>query len=86
VTSTLNAVPGRAQISAYEVAILQAACITLRAIPVELLFPLHHICLAAIFLDEPADAVATFAGAFGALDTEHIELALDVAEDEIALR
>jgi len=34
-------------------------------------------------LDEPADAVAAFAGALGALDAEHVEFSFDVTEDEI---
>jgi hypothetical protein len=37
----------------------------------------------AVFFDEPADAIASFAGALSAFDTEHVELALDVAKDEI---
>jgi hypothetical protein len=49
-----------------------------------LFFPFHHVCLAAVFLDEPADAIAAFAGAFGAFDAEHVELILDVAKDEIS--
>jgi hypothetical protein len=36
-----------------------------------------------LFLDEPADAVAALAGALGAFDAQHVELALDVTEDEI---
>jgi hypothetical protein len=35
-------------------------------------------------LDEPADAIATFAGAFAAFDAEHVELILDVAKHEIS--
>ena len=31
---------------------------------------------------EPADAIAAFPGALGAFDAEHVELAVDVAEDE----
>jgi hypothetical protein len=54
-------------------------CIALRAVPVQLFFPFHHICLAAVFLDQPAGAVAAFAGAPGTFD----ELALDVAKDQI---
>jgi hypothetical protein len=40
-------------------------------------------CLAAVFLDELADAVAALAGALGAFDAQYVELAIDVAEDEI---
>jgi hypothetical protein len=57
--------------------------IALRAVPVKLFLPLHHVCLAPVFLDEPADAVAAFAGALGALDAEHVEFSFDVTEDEI---
>jgi len=58
-------------------------CIALRAVAVELLLPLHHVCLAAVFLDEPVDAVAAFPGALGAFDAQRVELAFDVTEDEI---
>jgi len=37
------------------------------------------ITLAAIYLDQPLDVIA----ALGAFDVEHVELAVDVAEDEI---
>ena len=65
---------------------MQAECIAPRAVAVKLFLPFHHVCLAAVFLDEPADAIATFAGAFGAFDAEHVELILDVAKDEISPR
>src|SRR5262245_13399017 len=58
----------------------------LGAVTIELLFPFHHVCLAAVFLDQSADAIAAFAGAFGAFDAKHVELALDVAEDEVSTR
>lgn len=58
-------------------------CIAPGAVAVQLFFPFHHVCLAAIFLDEPADAVAAFAGAFGAFGAEDVELTLDVGKDEI---
>jgi len=41
------------------------------------------ITLAAIYLDQPLDVIAALAGALGAFDVEHVELAVDVAEDEI---
>jgi hypothetical protein len=63
---------------------VQAECIAPRAVPVKLFLPFHHVCLAAVFLDEPADAIAAFAGALGAFDAEYVELALDVTEDEIS--
>ena len=53
------------------------------AVAVELFLPFHHVCFAPVFLDEPANAVAAFAGAFGALDAEHVELTLDITEDQI---
>jgi len=62
---------------------VQAVCIALRAVAVELLFPFHQIALAAVFLDQPVDGVAGLAVAFGAHDAKHVELTLDVAEDEI---
>jgi hypothetical protein len=37
----------------------------------------------AVFLDEFADAVAALAGALGAFEVQHVERALDVAEDEV---
>jgi hypothetical protein len=40
--------------------------------------------LCGILLDELADAIAPFAGALGAFDAEHIELTLNVTEDEIS--
>jgi hypothetical protein len=36
-------------------------------------------CLAAVFLDEPADVIVAFAGAFGAFDAEHVELITSLA-------
>jgi hypothetical protein len=63
---------------------VQAECIAIGAVAVKLFLPFHHVCLAAVFLDEPADAIAAFAGALGAFDAEHVELALDVTEDEIS--
>ena len=62
---------------------MQAECIAPWAVAVQLFFPFHHVCLAPVFLDEPADAIAAFAGAFGAFDAEHVELILDVAKDKI---
>jgi hypothetical protein len=37
----------------------------------------------SLFLDQLVDVIAALAVAFSALDTEHVELAFDVAEDEI---
>jgi hypothetical protein len=34
-----------------------------------------------VFLDQPVKVIHASAAAFGALDTEHVELALDVTED-----
>jgi hypothetical protein len=62
---------------------VQAVCIALGAVAVKLFLPFHHVCLAAVFLDQPADAVAAFAGALGAFDAEHVEFSFDVTEDEI---
>jgi len=65
---------------------VQAVCIALGAVAIKLFLPFHHVCLAAIFLDEPANAVAAFASAFGAFDAEHVEFSFDVTEDEIGPR
>jgi hypothetical protein len=46
--------------------------------------PFHHVSLAAVFLDQLAYAVATFAGALGAFDAKHVELALDVAKHQMS--
>jgi hypothetical protein len=62
---------------------LHAACIATGAVAGELFLPLHHVCPAAVFLDEPPDAVAALAGAFGAFDAKHVEFSFDVTEDEI---
>ena len=62
---------------------MQAVRIPLGAVAVQLFLPLHHVRLAAVFLDEPADAVAAFAGALGAFDAEHVEFSFDITEDEI---
>jgi len=46
---------------------VQAACIAPGAVAVKLFLPFHHVCLPAVSLDEPADALAALAGEFGAL-------------------
>jgi hypothetical protein len=73
------------QVRTYQIApFVQAECIALGAVAVQLFFPFHHVCLAPVFLDEPADAIAAFAAAFGAFDAEHVELTVDVAKDEVS--
>ncbi len=73
------------QVRTYQIApFVQAECIALGAVAVQLFCPFHHVCLAPVFLDEFADTIAAFAGAFGAFDAEHVELILDVAKDEIS--
>jgi hypothetical protein len=59
-------------------------CIAPRAVPVKLFLPLHQVCLAAIFLDQPVNVIHASATALSALNTEHVELALDVSKDEIS--
>ena len=59
-------------------------CIALRAIAVELFLPFHHISLAAVLRDDPVDTVAALASTLGAFDAQHLELALDVAKDEVS--
>jgi hypothetical protein len=72
------------QVRTYQIApFVQAECIAPRAVAVKLFLPFHHVCLAAVFLDEPADAVAAFTSALGAFDAEHVEFILDVAKHEI---
>jgi tripartite-type tricarboxylate transporter receptor subunit TctC len=58
-------------------------CIAPRALTVELLLPLHHVASAAVSLDELADVIAALAGALCAFDAQHVELAVDVTENEI---
>jgi hypothetical protein len=63
------------QVRTYQIApFVQAVCIAPWAIAVKLFLPFHHVCLAAVFLDEFADTITTFAGALGAFDAEHVEL------------
>src|SRR5262249_24931792 len=45
--------------------------------------PSTSSCLPCVF-DELADAIAALAGALGAFDAERVELALDIAEDEVS--
>ena len=72
------------QIWTYQIAsLVHATCIAPGAIAIKLFLPFHHVCLAAVFLDEPADAVAALASAFSAFDAEHVEFSCDVTEDEI---
>jgi hypothetical protein len=67
------------QIRAYQVAtFVHAVCVAPGAIIVELLPPFHHVAFAAVFLDQPVKVIHAPAAAFGTLDTEHVELALDV--------
>ena len=40
----------------------------------------------AVFLDQLVDVIAALAGALSAFDVEHVELAFEVAEDEIGAR
>jgi hypothetical protein len=63
---------------------MQLRRVPLRTITVELVAPFHHVAVAPIFLDQLADLIATFSAAPRALDTQHIELTLDVAKYEIA--
>jgi hypothetical protein len=62
---------------------VQAECIAPRAVAVEQLLPFHHVAFAAVFLDQPVNVIHASAAAFGAFDTEHVKLALDVTEYEI---
>jgi hypothetical protein len=62
---------------------VQAVCIAPGAVAVKLFLPFHHVCLAAVFLDEPADVVTALVSASSAFDAEHVEFSFDVTEDEI---
>jgi hypothetical protein len=47
------------QVRTYQIApFVQAECIALGAVAVQLFFPFHHVCLAPVFLDEFADTIA----------------------------
>jgi hypothetical protein len=61
---------------------MQAVCIALRAVSVQHFPPFHQVALAPVLLDQ-LDVIAALAVALGALDAENVELALDIAEDEI---
>src|SRR5262249_25971898 len=62
---------------------VQAMRVAARTVAVELLPPFHHICLAAVFRDQLVHLIAALARALAAFDAQHIELAFDVAEDEV---
>ena len=54
------------------------------AVAIELFPPFHHVAIAAIFLDQPGDnLLSALALALRTLDAQHVELALDIAKDEI---
>ena len=63
-----------------------AVCVALGAIAVELLPPFHHVAFAAVFLDQPVNVIHAPAIALGAFDAKHVELAFNVAEDEVGPR
>jgi hypothetical protein len=65
---------------------MQAVCIALRAVSVEHFPPFHHVAVAVISLDQLVDVIAALAVALGAFDAKHVELAFDVAEDEVGSR
>jgi alkylhydroperoxidase family enzyme len=52
-------------------------------VAVELFSPFHHIAAAAVFCDELVHLVAAFAPAPAAFNAQHVEVAFDVAENEI---
>jgi hypothetical protein len=57
--------------------------VALRAISVEHFPPFHQVAHAAVLLDQLVDVIAALAVALGAFDAKHVELVLDVTEDEI---
>ena len=62
---------------------MHAMRVAARTVAVELLLPFHHIAVAAVLRDQLVHLIAALACAFGAFDAQHIELAFDVAEDEV---
>jgi hypothetical protein len=73
------------QIGADEIAAaVQLVRVTLWAVPVQLLFPLHHVASAPVLLDQLGDSVAALALAACALDAQHVEFAFKVAERQVA--
>jgi len=56
----------------------------LRAVAVKLLLPFHHVAAAAVFRDQLMHLIAALAPILAAFDAQHIELAFDVAEDEVS--
>jgi hypothetical protein len=59
--------------------------VALRTVAVEL-FPPFSIAVATVFRDQLAHLIAALARAPAAFDAQHIELAFDVAENEVAAR
>jgi hypothetical protein len=53
------------------------------AVAVELLLPFHHIAVAAVLRDQFVQLIAALARALAAFDAQDIELAFDVADDEV---
>jgi hypothetical protein len=45
--------------------------------------PLHQVALAAVLLDQPGVAITLPTPAFSAFDVEDVELALNIAEDDV---
>src|SRR5262249_10603927 len=50
---------------------------------VELFPPFHHIAVAAVLRDQLVHLTAALPPAFAGFDAQHVELAFDVAEDEV---
>jgi hypothetical protein len=71
--------------SADQVAAVMYPRIPPGTVSVQHLAPHHQVSLATVLLDQLVDVVAALAVALGALDEEHVELAFDVAEDEISM-
>ena len=57
----------------------------LRAVGSLFIEPIDELGIAATFLDEPREEVATISAAFGTVHAQHIELADEVAEDDCAV-
>jgi len=63
---------------------VQAERVAARTVAVELFLPFHQVAATAVFRDQLAHLIATLARAFAAFDAQHVELAVEVAEDEVS--
>jgi len=57
----------------------------LRAVGCEFIQPIDDFAVAASLFDQALHLIATGAGAFGAMDIKHVELAGEITEDDCAV-